>query len=177
MKPMHSKPFDIAHAQAGAPFSFDDGESAEVIKWDRPGRFPLVVLRGETQEVFSMSSIGYGSAGQLVMLPLGEIDGKPFFIGDDVVNANGVAFKINWYHVGIQGCTWPTPAKVYPTSKMSVDMLCSSYFGDEPVAVNSMAEMAAYQRIANAAIKHAIDAGQVVIAVDPDQVFIAEVKK
>ena len=172
MKPMHSKPFDIAHAQAGAPFSFDDGESAEIIAWSRSGAMSLVSMKGQHQSlVLSRVDGTSGGMATLVMLPIGEIANLPVFVGDKCIGYDGAPFVAtarmgsDWSHF-----SWPAPAKVYPKTLMSAELLESYCHG-------SGGSTASLFRIANAAICHAIDAGQVVIAVDHDQVFIAEVKK
>lgn len=52
------------------------------------------------------------------------------------------------------------PAKLYPVTGMRNGDLCSAYFNGGNVSRHE--EVAAYRRIANAALRHAIDAHQVV---------------
>ena len=175
MMPLHSKLFSMVDAQAGAPISCVDGASATVFKWDcRRAVYKLAGIRGDVDESAVWTQEGqhqscYGGAA-LVMLPLGMIDGKPVFVGDEYMFEGMKYTAIPSGFDGFDGCSWPTPAKVYPKTLMSAELLESYCHG-------SGGSTASLFRIANAAICHAIDAGQVVIAVDPGQVFIAEVKK
>jgi hypothetical protein len=101
------------------------------------------------------------------MLPLGLIDGKPVFNGDAIEDGGpgdwtaGIAHPKNRNFIN---CRWPAPVKVYPVSELTNQQLADS------IRKHSFAPTEAYSRdaraVANAAIKHAIDAGQVVIAAD-----------
>ena len=164
MKPLHSKLFSMVDAQDGAPYSFDDGECAEIIKWNRNGQHPIVVMCGKRQDVYSLGVDGYGGAGQLVMLPLGIIDGKPVFVGDELTYAEDTrrtfTAQPRWDQESLNagsGCIWPAPANVYPQTLMTYLDLVNVYENFDKFQV-------ALKEVANAAICHAIDAGQVIIA-------------
>jgi hypothetical protein len=170
MKPKFSKPFNLAHAQAGAPYSFDDGESAEIIAWSRAGAMSLVSMKGAHQSlVLSRVDGTSGGMATLAMLPLGMIDGKPVFVGDSIEMNLAQGWSVvkaastwagTWVDDG-KFTRWPAPAKVYPQTLMSVDLIEAECHG-------AGGSNSALFRIANAAIKHAVDFGQVVIADDRD---------
>lgn len=175
MKPEFTKEFNADHAKAGAPYCCRNGVEATIVKFDcRHPNFVLVGVRGQSDECTSWTNKGgfYGNndpcGHDLAMLPLGMIDGKPVFVGDELLDDQGHAFFVKptpaeWLHT--TGCAWPAPAKVYPATQIGDNDLCSAYYGGGPV-VGATAEMAAFYRIANAALRHAIEAGQVITMAD-----------
>lgn len=170
MKPEFSKPFNMEHARAGAPFCLRGGGPATVLKWDgrRKGE-PLIGFRTEQDIPSSWSAGGvYFSdclegPDDLVMLPLGLIGGKPVFVGDQVVNAGGA---ITTAFVGIDltspplAWRWPAPTKAYPTTSMTFDELAIVHNAQLDSKPNEFAR--SVRAVANAALRHAVDAGQVV---------------
>jgi hypothetical protein len=64
------------------------------------------------------------------------------------------------------------PAKVYPVAQMNDDAICSAYYSGGSV-IGPVAELAAFYRVANAALRHAIDAGQVITALDHNNALAA----
>lgn len=170
-KPEHTKPFCAKHAQAGAPFSGEFGEAVRVLIWNRKHPSHPIVLMEEAhdQEVVAFKLDGTASHGmgsivsKLVMLPLGMIDDKPVFVGDAVINQLGVEIYA-WPNAKAEylgGCTWPTPATAYPVTQMTSDD-----FSDAMGAL--MLYEGRARAVANAALRHAIDAGQVVTKADHD---------
>lgn len=172
-KPEFTKPFNIEHAKAGAPYGCRDGRDAQVLKWDRNvSDFPLLGVIGKSDDPRTWVSTGasvYGAHGDeydcdLVMMPLGLVDGKPVFVGDEleqrmtagwvpeVAQPRWATFPASW----TSEFRWPAPAPVYPTFDGSVDMLSIEYNNDMNYR-NSLV------RVANFALRHAIDAGQVVL--------------
>lgn len=102
----------------------------------------------------------YGSeASHLVMTPLGTIGGKPVFWDSELEHADGtkVTGHCAAFH-GIEGYRWPAPAQVYPEFNGNLDHLRAEYNKELGSTVNG-----ALLRVADAALRHSIDAGQVVV--------------
>jgi hypothetical protein len=163
-KPEFTKPFNLQHAKAGAPYCCRDGDQATVLKWDgRRFNEPLVGCIGDDDMPASWGCDGryvpdeHGPRSRdLVMLPLGFIDGKPVWVGDHFITSGGLPCITTTASAGyFKGCCWPAPVPVYPTFDGSVDMLSIEYSKDMSYC-NSLV------RVANFALRHAIDAGQVV---------------
>ena len=164
-KPQFTKPFNLDHAKAGAPYATRDGQEATILKWDgrHKSGYPLVGVYGIEDQPDSWRIDGFfGNLVRdhldLVMTPLGFIDGKPVFVGDELVvkgaatpyTASSRDFK------ALHNLAWPAPAKAYPETRMT--------FKEMHTLVNEAApgHEAEFRAIANAALRHAIDAGQVV---------------
>lgn len=170
-KPAFSKPFDIISAKAGAPYCCRDGGEAIVLKWDgRRFNESLVGCIGADDGPASWSADGSYMPGEhgarprdLVMLPLGLIDGKPVFVGDKITSPDckGDTTAHHKMNFGEKSTwAWPASAPTYPVTLMTDGDLVSNYYGGGPVSHEQ--EYQAWRRIANAALRHAIDAGQVV---------------
>lgn len=168
MKPEFSKPFNLEHAKAGAPFCGGHGEAVRILIWDRKNpKYPIIAIEEDgDQEAVAFRADGKATHGcgaivqELVMLPLGVIDGKPVFVGDEVEYETFVGWgrdsvSAEWREFG--KCRWPAPAKAYPTHTGDLDALRNEYNSILGSTVNG-----ALERVANAALRHAIDAGQVV---------------
>jgi len=89
----------------------------------------------------------------LRMLPLGMLDGKPVFTGDAIEDGPGdwtpgVAHAANR---NFTNCRWPAPPRTYPVTLIAAAELDAAWTGAE-----------ALRRVANAALRHAIDAGQLI---------------
>lgn len=165
MKPEFSKPFDQAAARAGAPFCCRDGRPADILKWDgrRPGE-PLIGFQSDSDIPASWAADGAYETGcegdiDLIMLPLGLIDGKPVFVGDVFLWRGGELTTAMPDMAGgdWSNSRWPLPAKVYPTYTGDLDALRHAYNKSMGSTVNG-----AMEQVANSALRHAIDAGQVV---------------
>lgn len=166
-KPEFSRPFNLEHARAGAPYCCRDGHAAHILKWDRNvSDYPLlgVIRKSDDPRTWAITgSTTYGNHGEeydcdLVMQPMGFIDGKPVFVGDEFIgHANTPCVVKAGLSSNFAGCRWPALAPVYPKTLMSDGDLVSNYYGGGPVSHEQ--EYQAWRRIANAAICHGIDNG------------------
>lgn len=169
-KPEFSLPFNLEHAKAGAPYCCRDGHAAHILKWDRNvSDYPLlgVIRKSDDPRTWTETgSVSYSEKhtsqydSDLVMLPLGFIDGKPVFVGDKITSPDCKGNTTAHHNMNFgEGSTWtwPVPAPVYATFNGSVDMLAIEYNKDNNFVLS-------LTRVANAALRHAIDAGQVVPA-------------
>jgi hypothetical protein len=171
MKPQFSKPFNMEHARAGAPFCLRGGGPATVLKWDgRRNGEPLIGFRTEQDIPSSWSAGGvYFSDGlegpdDLVMLPLGLIDGKPVFLGDEVLAApRGEESELTSAFVGMtfpdgHAWKWPAPTKVYPEFSGDLDELRQQHNA-------AIGEEMGWRllRVANFALRRAVDSEHVVL--------------
>lgn len=160
----------MAQAHAGAPFSGVNGEAVRILMWDRkhPTHPILAIEEAGDQEAVAFRVDGtadhresLGIVGKLVMLPLGLIDGKPVFVGDEIEDGGdgdwtpGIAHPCNR---DFKNCRWPEPAKVYPMTTMTNDDLWTA----QRQADSHGFSVDEFRSIADAALRHAIDAGQVV---------------
>jgi hypothetical protein len=186
-KPEHTRPFNLEHAKAGAPYCCRDGREATVFKWDcRHDEKRLAGIAGPLDVIAAWHASGrFGdqeneTTYDLVMTPLGMVDGKPVFVGDELI-LDGAKVRACPCNTSpeIECCTWPAPAPVYPETRMSYDEIweeirkavpcqfsigvsnAGAPYGPKDVALS----------IANAALRHAIDAGQVV-ETGPAQPFL-----
>lgn len=175
-KPEFSKPFNILDAKAGAPYCCRDGRTAQVLKWDRNvSDYPMMGVVGKSDDPRTWTATGsatYGAHGEeydcdLVMLPLGFIDNKPVFVGDEYLGIADTPAKAEPKHAGMpfSGCKWPVPAPQYPKTLISHVVLFGEY--ETSLRNRGYAEVSAdsygLAAIANFALRHAIDAGQVVL--------------
>jgi hypothetical protein len=179
--PKHIKPFNLEHARAGAPFCCANGDEVEVLKWDRKHTLCIVGLSRQDAAVRTWRADGsYVDANSnefpLVMTPLGYIDGKPVFTGDEIelkcfAGMNGddnwkrvkaePDWKGTWNDDG-QNARWPAPAKRYPVTQMTDQQIEQSLIkGDCPGPVSYNGADAG-RRVANAALRHAVDHGYLI---------------
>lgn len=165
--PQHTKPFNLEHAKAGAPIAMRNGIAVEILKWDREKHNPIIGISADDQQLHSWGANGaYGGAnsvsmGSLVMTPLGYIDGKPVFTGDRLVRKDGSCGETTAKEMSRQwpDWTWPEPEKQYPVTGMTGGELLTYFGGNRPTdqcVVDA----------ANAALRHAVDAGQVMPIAD-----------
>lgn len=163
-KPEFSKPFNLEHAKAGAPFAGEHGEAVRVLIWDRKHpTHPIIAIKVDgDQEAVAFRIDGttdYGHPAvvqRLVMLPLGFIDGKPIFVGDELVYiSSGRTTFVEPDDKNFSHCRWPALTPAYPVTLMTDGDLVSNYYGGGPVSHEQ--EYQAWRRIANAAIRHGID--------------------
>lgn len=169
--PAHSRPFDLDAAKAGAPYCGKEGQHVEILKWDcNHPRYPLIGIICENGFHYPESWTADGTQASdeeierrpfrdLVMLPLGFIDGKPVFVGDEFLWP--VSIELRKASPDMAGgdwsrCSWPAPPKVYPETRMKPSELYSVSGVDEFWPVGAL------EAVATAALRHAIDAGQVV---------------
>lgn len=179
-KPEHTRPFNLEHARAGAPFSCANGEEVEILKWDRKHTQCIVGLARQDVAIRTWRADGTyndpnSTAYPLVMLPLGFVEGKPVFVGDVLIDPNGTFGDDEAFTAGptmrqghLGHCTWPKPAPVYPETLMMPDELAIAYNSEQKD--NKPAGFARSLRaVANAAIARAIEDGQVVTAEEANQ--------
>lgn len=161
--PKHTRPFNLEHARAGAPFCRADGTEYEIIKWDRKHTQQLVGISKQDAAIHTFRVDGTESGNRpecaLVMTPLGFIDGKPYFWDTEMEHVDGtkVAGHVVAYHSADGNhdqYRWPAPAPVYPETRMTLHDLQTI------MGFSASYDMKA---IANAALRHAIDAGQVLL--------------
>jgi hypothetical protein len=128
MKPEHTKPFNVEHAKAGAPYCQRNGLPAWVMRWERQSlNYGISGDRRLTSGVDSTASWtvkgaqfsdGTKSDNDLVMLPLGYCEGKPVFVGDKLedTRAKNVFYYFKASDVGADftHTTWPRTAPVMP---------------------------------------------------------------
>lgn len=163
MKPEHTRPFDAASARAGAPYCCRNGESATILKWD--GRqchgYCLIGVIGAEDVPNSWRANGFfGNSvrqeNDLVMTPLGEIDGKPVFVGDEIQskgnNSKSIAQPMSRH---FELFRWPAPPVEYPKTTIE-GVAFRRIYDDSAYGMNQ-----SLVTVANAALRHAIDEGQV----------------
>lgn len=186
--PQHTRPFNLEHARAGAPYSCRDGTEATILKFDgRHPVYPLTGIAGPDDYMTCWTNAGKyeetprDHKSDLVMTPLGYLDGKPVFVGDEIVNAFGHKVKMPAAPSGsFDGCRWPAPEREYPQATITVKDLAKvtphNHHFDAEWSSDRYTSTLTYtihgrcktnlplQAIANAALRHAIDAGQVIDA-------------
>lgn len=177
--PIYTHPFCAEHARAGAPYSCRNGEEATVLKWDcRDDSFPLVGIFGNTDKSTEWGGDGIYNGSRnpeydLVMLPLGKIDGKPVFVGDrleqrDRHNETWIVRDAQPTDRDFTTSRWLAPAKVYPQTTMTNNQLYEAFIPK----IDGLWNSATANNIANAALRHACDAGQVVTKEDHEAALL-----
>jgi hypothetical protein len=167
--PAHSRPFDLSAARAGAPFACVNGLTVKIHNWQARGGDHLIFGEIAAQNCDVMAkwdSRGTCVSAQmpldLVMLPLGIIDGKPVFVGDDLIDPSGAVFVPGPTSSGhLAGCTWPAPPNVYPETLMGDDDLRHAAGMNHNNMTMTVRHL---HSAANAALRHAVDTSQVVDA-------------
>jgi hypothetical protein len=171
VKQMETRPFNLEHAKAGAPYACQGGFAATVLKWDANNSlYPLLGYVTESGHDYPENWAASGTCDpnggdyehrrNLVMTPLGYIEGRAFFVGDRIVGNTGEEFDAlpgdkNGTH---ETWRWPFPAKQYPVIDLEWD--------DAIAAIDKMGPRQGLtitsgqiQAVANAALRHAIDNG------------------
>lgn len=173
-KPEHTRPFNLEHAKAGAPYCLRSGVEVTVLKWDaRNPSFPLIGFFGPQDSSHCWTKEGAQVSGDvespcdLVMLPLGEIDGKPVFVGDELRDRWNNTIRAfvgmgsnpaHWF--------WPAPARQYPVTGMDSDELREAWDSADNKGSIDTARV-----IANAALRHAIDNDHLFTKEDKDEAY------
>lgn len=166
MKTPH-KPFNLEHARAGAPYGCANGYEATILKWgSRNTHFPLLGCSGGDDSATAWRNNGLSCVGDqynLVMLPLGYIDGKPVFVGDELVDPSGATLVVKPSYSGhLANCMWPAPAKVYPETRMNADYIAKVIREPGLSDGGFHLPMTVAMALANAAISRACEDGDVV---------------
>lgn len=96
----------------------------------------------------------------VVMLPLGMVEGKPFFVGDRIVGNTGESFIAEPSDMGGTHKTWkwPKPAQNWPKSSMTADQLKRAFHAATPESRKG------WCGIADIAIAHECEAGTLIPA-------------
>jgi hypothetical protein len=181
-----TRPFNLEHAKAGAPYACRNGKSAEILKWGAKNpEFPLAGIydAGWVEQPNNWTSEGSASItreprdADLVMTPLGYIDGKPVFMGNTIIGENGnLCEVVNPDFPRWDKCRWPEPEKQYPVTGMTGDELVQSAaerlgvvgakvevnFGNYSMRRDLRTDDDIIVAIANAALRDAVDNEQVV---------------
>jgi hypothetical protein len=150
MKREHYRPFDPVAAQAGAPYGHLYDES-EIKIYEYFDDYCIAAVRhSKISDRWVPCEFDYGH-DYLVMLPEAICQGKPVYRGDTLYDENGAAFQFSPEHTQsmLGECTWE-PVKKWPETTMGDEELDYEYrkFG--------------LYGVANAAIAHACETGQVV---------------
>jgi len=170
-----TRPFNLEHARAGAPVAFGNAEAAEILKWDLPGGYPILALRGDLKRVERIGANGMCSdqliGENLVMVPLGQTaDDTPVFVGDrleqrDRHNEAWILRDAQPMDRDFATSRWPAPAKDYPVTTMRhdemFDIYCNDLRGRGYIPIG--AESHGLEAVTNAGLRHAIEAGQVML--------------
>jgi hypothetical protein len=161
-----TRPFCLDHAKAGAPYACRNAQEATILKWDVRGKFSLIGHFGPHDMACEWTDAGGHPTSylfDLVMTPLGYIDGKPAFVGDEVIaNAGplkGERTKVRptWIKADWDKFAWPTTEKQYPATWMTGAELCALWNQVPPGGTGGKIAF-----IINAGLRHAVDSGQVV---------------
>ena len=171
----HTRPFNAEHAKAGAPYCCADGAPAKIEQWQSGIASRMVGAIVRDNNFYSVAWKNDGSllmhepldTDCLVMLPLGFVEGKPVFVGDEFIFGSQIITALpRWRQGSLLGCTWPQPATTEEPAKVSYPV----FIGDESILDSAYDNTSpdtkgwseALIRVANAAIRHAIDSQQVV---------------
>lgn len=154
-----TKPFNLADAKAGHPVQTRDGQCATILKFDSTyGVYPLIGVTGPDDQFHRWTGMGYLGLGlamenkfDLVMAPIGTIEGKPVYPGDMITIAGGDPIAVRHDLPFPIDAKWP---RQYPETRMCGDDLEVIYRGTGAGEHN-----ADHVAVANAAIRHGIDNG------------------
>lgn len=181
-KPKFTRPFNLEDAKAGAPIGCANGAGAEVLRYLDNKLIGIQTSHTGTQFASEWKvdgaycEPGHFNSLDLVMLPLGVIDGKPVFVGDLILgDSRGSQPEIVSAFVGMtfpagNAWTWPEPAKVYPETQIGYLAFiaaassggCTHIADALETAKGTEKSYRLYRVIANAAIRNAVDTGQLV---------------
>lgn len=120
MTTTYTKPFDHDAALAGAPYACANGQPAWILNWNAgDSRYTLAGTCCDAEVPSSWTRWGRHCSGvhlageysdfDLVMTPLGYLDGKPVFDGDVLVDTRGEHRRANAGMVLPGSWAWPTP--------------------------------------------------------------------
>lgn len=99
--PNDTRPFNLVHVQAGAPFCMRNGEPVRIIKSDMDNQFSIVgIFRDEGKEWvgtwYPDGSYSKNEEGELpkdlVMKPLAYIEGRPVHYGNELTRNMGAGY-------------------------------------------------------------------------------------
>lgn len=148
----HYKPFNLEHAKAGAPVGCEtERNKIEIFKYTERSIFGSIRYGDEEEVVTSWDINGKNDPclkSDLVMLPLGYCEGKPVFVGDELIDkedGHKVAATPLWKNMDGTLWKWPKPEPKYPETRMSLDEIAIKWqepygyvglkkFGNEVIA-------------------------------------------
>lgn len=171
-KPEHTKVFNRAHADSRAPFCCANGMLAKILQWiDDSAIGYITTARGEVfaaqwdLEGVESETVVHNESHNLVMTPLGFIDGKPVFVGDDIEDGGPGDWTPGVAHPGnrvFTNCRWPDNAPVIQTKMTSHELraLLESY--QDPLVMFSSPTNGSLKKLADGILGRAITDGQVV---------------
>lgn len=166
-KPEHTRPFDLTDAKAGAPYFTVEGYEARIDRFDGRDIYnPLTGVVGGLDYATMWNSRGMNRDNpefNLVMTPLGYIDGKPVFVGDEYERDCGgtwATVQAKPTPLEFTHCRWPAPARQYPVTRMR-DHEVANAINSELGGVVTEGALRTGFRLAAAVLKHAIDEDQV----------------
>lgn len=170
----HTKEFNLMYAKAGAPVGTADGCDVEPLRWLADTMVGIVTTEagaqypGEWDESGEYVSTPMGRERmRLVMLPLGECEGKPVFSGDTLCDysydssSGDSSFMVSALAREFGRYGWPRVDDGYPKTTLSPDDLLQ-IFSDGPSGHRGAG--LSCECVANAALKHAVETGQLVPA-------------
>lgn len=166
----HFKPFDLNLAKQGAPVgAAAERITIEILKYTDHLVIGTIAYGTTHENAMSWKHDGVSNLGpesDLVMLPLGYCEGKPVFVGDELIDkedGHKVAATPLWKNMDGTLWKWPKPEPKYPETRMTWDDLCEHYFLYGKTIEETMEtwSSASSKNLANEAIKHAIQCGDV----------------
>lgn len=112
----HHKAFNAEYAKNGAPYKTRDGEDAVVTKWDggyKPS--PILGYSGNTHMSNQWNELGVSyfrdAKRDLVMVPLGFMEGDPVYAGD-TIGSGKVILRADPKMRDFSAFHWPAPGEV-----------------------------------------------------------------
>lgn len=158
MKREHYRPFDPIAAQAGAPYGHKDN-AIEVKIYEYFENYCTAAYM-ERANFWLGTSYDY-KHDYLVMLPEATCQGKPVYRGDTLYDSDGDKFQFEGCHTQslLDTCTWE-PAKKWPETTLSDEgfyKIHEAFRASPPMMLAK-----GYREVANAALAHACETGQVV---------------
>ena len=119
---VHTKPFCLEHAKAGAPYCQRNGQPARIGIWDGKGedvKLIGVLTENNGYEYAAVwdttgRPLTHNNGATLVMLPLGYCEDKPVFVGDELINEGGRLYTVAPETLVRESYKWPRIAPVMP---------------------------------------------------------------
>lgn len=150
MEREHYRPFDPIAAQAGAPYGHKNlGIEIKIYEY-----FDYYCIGAQKREGAQWEPEAWSyQHDYLVMLPEATCQGKPVYRGDTLYDSDGDKFQFEGCHTQslLDTCTWE-PAKKWPETTLSNVELSAEWNKSDHT----------FCGVANAAIAHACETGQVV---------------
>ena len=124
----HTKPFNLEHAKAGAPYCQRNGLPARIGIWDGKGEDVKLIGALTENNGYEYAAVWdttgrtltHNNSATLIMLPLGMCEGKPVFVGDELENTlpNSSTFIASaGMNVTRDNFRWPRKAPRVPVLK------------------------------------------------------------